>query len=703
MADRRNRQAQGPLHAEFLSGRGGTDTHPDSPAHLAYWNEQVSRCLNGFTYRGRHVVGSYYHYLNFFRMEVLTGRGADKRREYSWPYPCNTDEVVFEALEDCHRSWQTFMMFTSGGTGKTSIISSYLQREFTFFPRSYSIVTASTDIPATQMMKFIEDSLDALPAALRHELYPYSRHKTFASNSRRRDGTVDTGKSYNSVVEKIVFGDNSGAARSRRPTLLAMEEIGNWVGGAGLVDCYNATVARGRIQGEASCFYMMIGTGGHTRNNVISEIKSMVEHAAAYNLYLCDPWSTGKKSIFFIPAYKKRWGFYESTGIMDEVGARIACDAEREVKKADARAYLAIRREFPYTLEECFLREATGGIFYPDRLASQFQRISAMGRADGGDGGADGGADGNGDGGGGIAERGWWRWNLASGIPDWEPSAGGEVWRYRAPHRTYPPASDMRQNMSEHINGVVPRHLYTAGYDGIDMAKADSASGEGSMGCLLVKMRTTGPALDGNRYVCRINWRPDNHPDELYEQVLLCCIAYDCQVNIEHSRIGIKKYFEEKGHAWRLMRRPKSVTGNSLAGQSSGTALIGTLPTPANISYGIQLLQKYVFDYYTHIEDAEFLRQLAEFTYESKTDFDMVMAALWTEVGDEDLPAFTNRSEFTQGTEKFGWHTDRETGYRVYGVLPKNDHVTSADFLSANETARRNMLLMDPHLYQATA
>ncbi len=614
-------------------------------------------------------------------MEILLGEGKNKIRRYLYPYVCNTDEMVFEALEDCHHHWQTFMMFTSGGTGKTSFIASYVQREWVFFPRSHSIITSSSDTPATQMMKFVEDSIDAAPIELTHDRYPYNRFKNFTASTRRKDGTVDTELSYQSVVEKIIFGDNSGATRSKRPTILVFEEIGNWTGGASLIDCYNASMARGQIGGEASCFYAMIGTGGHTRNNVISDVKEMIDAPEAFNLYLCDPWKAGDKNIFFIPAYKKATGFYEQTGIMDEEGARKKFEARRETKKGNARALLAEKREFPFTLKECFLKEITGGIFYPDKLEYQSRRIlenpddETILRP----------------------KRGFWIWNYKKNYPDFVEKADGPVWMFE------PPIGRVAQEGYRPVDQayfLVTENLYIGGYDGIDFSNQDATTQTGSKGAMLIKKRTTPLSMSNNFYACRICWRPDGIIDELYEQVLFSCIAYNCKINIEYSKIGIKKYFESHKQGWRLLRRPKSMMGNALENQlaSGRQDLIGSQPTPANINYGIGLLQIFVFHYYLQLYDTELIDQLREFTYEEKGLFDLIMAAIWCEVADEALPVYQAEA-VSQMHASIGWYIDPVSGLKHFGLIPQQLDTNLGYTLSNPNNFTGNGILIDAHLY----
>lgn len=514
------------------------------------------------------------------------------------------------------------------------------------------------------------------------------------SQTRRKDGTVDPELSYNSTIEKIVFGDNSGATRSKRPTILVMEEIGNWVGGASLLDCYNACAARGKIAGESSCFYMMIGTGGHTRNNVIKDVQEMIDHPEAYNLYLCDPWSWGKKSIFFIPAYKKRWGYFEETGIMDEEGAKTVYQAERDKASSSYKALLTLKREFPFTLDECFLKEVTGGLFYPHKLEHQFARLQNRKENE-------------------IPEprRGWWKANIRTGYPDFIEKDDGPIWLYEEPERQFP---THKQNFTSHIFGEVPLNLYVGGYDGIDQTKKDSQTAKGgSKGALWIKKRTTGISMTNNRYVLKINWRPEGDIDELNEQVLLSCIAFNCKVNIEYTKISVRKYFENAGHRWRLMARPKAVMGTGFKDQLVNEDLVGTMPTIQNINYGIQLLQHYIFNYCDNIFDQEFLQQLAEFTIEDKGKFDLVMAALWTEVGDEDQPIYINRQQIAKPAE-IGWYDDPITGYRLFGEIPEQQQVLS-DFIRPSynpfpETYNpygseviEDSIVTDAHLYYKSA
>jgi hypothetical protein len=179
---------------------------------------------------------------------------------------------------------------------------------------------------------------------------------------------------------------------------------------------------------------------------------------------------------------------------------------------------------------------------------------------------------------------------------------------------------------------------------------------------------------------------------------MLTTIAYNGKINVEFTKFAVVRYFEKNGQKHRLMSRPKSMMGNSTNEQMESKNLIGTMPTPKNINYAIQLLQAHIFEYWQQIWDEELLLQLTEFTNdEHRGKFDLVLSAFWTEVADEDQPIYINRSTSSEKIVKLGHFIDPATGILKYGVLPDSHHITSSDFMKHNNAP--NPFMIDPHLY----
>ena len=62
---------------------------------------------------------------------------------------------------------------------------------------------------------------------------------------------------------------------------------------------------------------------------------------------------------------------------------------------------------------------------------------------------------------------------------------------------------------------------------------------------------------DSNTFVSEYINRPPK-ADIFYEDILKQCVFYGCQVLVENNKIGLIKYFQNRGYENYLMERPEN-------------------------------------------------------------------------------------------------------------------------------------------------
>jgi len=156
---------------------------------------------------------------------------------------------------------------------------------------------------------------------------------------------------------------------------------------------------------------------------------------------------------------------------------------------------------------------------------------------------------------------------------------------------------------------------------------------------------------------------------------------YDCQANLEDSRISILAYYREQKAMNRLIKRPR-IASSSSTRQSN---LIGTPATKKVISHALSLINDYIEDFYRHIYFKDMLDELREYDYDNKTKYDIIAAMGMCELYDEELGNLSaSAAEDTkdEGFKGVGWYTD-ENGYRKFGSLEHKNNKGWNNQLSA--------------------
>ena len=310
---------------------------------------------------------------------------------------------------------------------------------------------------------------------------------------------------------------------------------------------------------------------------------------------------------YFTPAYDGFEGFIDQYGNSDIEDAKKYLENKRESLKGDTTSLSEEKRQRPFTPEEAFRSDVTKSIFDVERIYQQieFNEVNPH-----------------------LVTRGnfFWRNGQRDTTVGWIPDPKGK-WLV-----SYLPTSD-KQNLKERgRNGWRPLNdiEYSAGCDPYD--HDTTTDGRRSDAATYV-FRKYNPILENtNIFVSEYINRPPK-ADIFYEDMIMQQVFYGCQILVENNKIGIIKYFQNRGYDDYLMERPDSTHTNFSRGQktkgipSTGAAVINTQA---------DIVQAYIYDnvgtnhetgeigacYFNHL-----LSDWAEFDITNRTKHDATVAS----------------------------------------------------------------------------
>ena len=377
-----------------------------SPDWVAYWREQLDRCLNGYSVGGCRITGDHYFYLNFCRIKltdvVRTARSAEKSVTFPhfWDYDYNYYHSVEiarhgiskEELAKLHLEVQP--LFIDGGrhlmVGKARR-KGYSYKNGSICANRYNTVRDSITIigafdkkylypdgtmsMATNYLSFLNEHTGW---AKKREFTDTIFHKK-ASFKEERNG-VPVEKGYRSQIMALTFKDNPHAARGKDGTLILMEEVGSW---PGFKDAYMAI--RPSLEDGKYVTGMIIayGTSGDMEGGT-RDFAEMFYTPDAYGLLpFLNIWDEeageGARCSLFVPDYVTKPGFIDSNGNSLKKEAIDHNQGERDkiIKTASGSSALdGYIQEYPFSPAEAFLRSSKN-IFPVEELRRQLNRVRA--------------------------------------------------------------------------------------------------------------------------------------------------------------------------------------------------------------------------------------------------------------------------------------------------------------------------------------
>ncbi len=221
--------------------------------------------------------------------------------------------------------------------------------------------------------------------------------------------------------------------------------------------------------------------------------------------------------------------------------------------------------------------------------------------------------------------------------------------------------------------GSVPRNLYVAGIDGIDMGGEDTSdkTQDPSDFCVVVLKRAYG--LDEPKIVCYYRDRPRTLR-EAHMTCLKILQYYDCQAVLESTRMSTLQFFREKRKENRyLMRRPRATQSDIQNGRSKQ---FGAPATEVVIRHQLDLIAQFIEDYCHTIWFPEVLEEAIKYSYENKRKFDIIAALGMAMLGDEELMGVLPKEVDNPNNKlrPFGYWID-ERGIRHKGIIPDSQSI----------------------------
>lgn len=632
-----------------------TPHHEGSKSHKAFWDVQHTRCQDGYVVDNYRVTGDHYFFLNFYTMLVATqGKKAGAGRERIHPDFWSVHYEWFHYIELAEILGYDCAGLKSRGVGFSEVGASLGVRPYTTNKEFHTMYVASYEPFLTGkgiiqkcwvQLDWLNQNTDGGMRRVRQAVNQ-ALHKRASKQNKQGEEFGHMAQISGQVVDK------PNKLRGDRAERVIFEESGS---NPALLETFAVSTALIDINGDRIGTRIIFGTGGDTeviegKKKSTSGLHGLEKMFLQPNTYGILPYrhnyNTRAEYVetgYFLPAWRTVRSTMDHRGVVDEIKAKAFYQKKRDLLKGDpskgiegdAESYLKECAEYCWTYEEALSRKGSNK-FDQAALADQRMEIEIHKSTP-------------------KITKGFMKWRKIKGSDqiigvDFTEHADGDVEILEHPLKE---------------NGQLIPDLYVAGIDSIDVGADESIVGDqGSKFCLVVKRRTYG--MNSGQYVCKYLDRPEKAA-RAYEIAAMILTYYNCQANIEATRLNLVSYFRSKGWIRKLMRRPKY----ALQGQSSNklaTELYGTQATKDMIAYGIGLIIDYIQDHCNKIMFLDMVIQLQEYSDEMKGKYDIVAAMQMCEIGDEEMMGITPKPVEEEVWEDVGYYRDSR-GYLRQGVI----------------------------------
>lgn len=605
------------LPKSFFEGRFIPNVHQESLDWEQWWDEQEYRLLNGWSDGGYSVTPEYYYHLNFKHINMLD---KDNNPMHGHPYFAYDDQQLFQEVSEAREAGQGLGLITGRGFGKSFDAATLVEHRLIFYPAAEAIISASTDFFASNLMSKALIGINSVHDELRPSFLTMDTKKGFYETGLKGSG-ADKGKTfgYRSKLWKAVYDDDPGKTRGTRPDIHVFEEIGSWTGAAKLIKCYKMTEAswwRGSI---FTSFPLLIGTGGQMEGGGSEDAKEIFWNPKSYNLRVFE-WD-GEECCKFVPAYKKFGGFYERTGVSDEVGAKDFLDGRREQKKKNMEMYRQETMEFPYNPHEAF--QISGSSYFDiPMMEGRYALIERTPELKA------------------VVKRGNLKAvNNSSGkMVDvrWEDDENGifEIVEH-------PPWRPDGFDAEKGGKAMFPDDLYIAGCDSFDAVEEEMTEEveNKSPGCHVIYKRFWKAHTLGRMFVAKITQRTGNGTEFYWNTVKLNMYyshpGSNCRMLYEHTKMGIGQHYIVNKLEHLLYPRPKLDTVDVIKKTSSTNRYGITMPIQVK-KHAIINYSRWLGENVENMYFSSMLKDAIEFRFGSNKH-DETMAASICLLADNDM------------------------------------------------------------------
>lgn len=527
-----------------------------SPHSLEYqqiWQEQLDRCINGYSVGGKKMTGKLYAYVNF---GTIIDIDENKRRVPCRPSLRDVEWLVFGAIQLAEEQSKNIMWMSGRRGGKSFILAFNAAYYFIFHKAGQSILGGYETKYSNDVTKKARDHIEGFRTRGTEFYRSISKdqpEKSIISGRKENiDGAwVTVGDSC--AIHNICFNNNPNAAWGKSANFVGIDEIGKF---EKLLEAYEATDPCVKQGTRRFGMIMMTGTGGDMEKGTVDAYK-MFNDPHTYDLlpFWDDQKPESSKQFYipsspfkldrtednpcglFIPGSMLVEGSYrdsEGNTLFEKSIAYIQQERERRKRGKDLTAYTSYLQFYPLTIADVFL-SSNQNIFPIGLLQEQVEKIQKDKFLKN------------------IGIRG--ELVLFNGEIEFKPNDNlreadfpinkgrnnsGCIVIYEEPYK---------------INDRVPDFLYIAGTDPYAQDQADTSL---SLGSTFIFKRFHNASQTHDTIVAEYTGRPETS-DEYYENVRKLLMYYNAVCLYENNIPGMKQYFEVKKSLHLLAKQPKIV------------------------------------------------------------------------------------------------------------------------------------------------
>ena len=529
---------------------GITKAHPLSAEYRLWWTEEIERCRKGYTVGGVNITGNHYFYLNWWKIRGLNR--ATGRKELIVPRFTDLDYEYFHEIELAQKAGKNFCATKARQKGFSQKNASIIGREFTFFPRSQSVIIAGEEKYNKNTFKMCLSGLNKLHGTQFYQVrnpdtpdYVQAKYKVRMEGDDNQDSGNWVWRGGHSEIYSITGRMGDQAASGLSPNKVIMEEVGVW---KNWIDTYRFIQPMLETEGVKTGFCIVIGTGGEMDKGA-KDLCEVFFNPDAYDMYgyeniwefdrgdeedanMVDAGLIDKRDLkkvcYFVPAWKYKIMDDNGNSKQAESTEIILSSREKERKSNRPNAFYIAVTQSPMVPNEAFL--ITGGnIFNTDKLykrLSEIRKSAALSN---------------------IGQRGNLDWieerNFVKGVK-WTPNNNGPFLIFEHP------------KLDEH--GKAYYNLYFGATDSYDKDIATTSDSKLSAGIFKGEYDTNESA---NLFVARYTERPAT-ADIAHENSAKLMVYYNSMNLIEHTNLLIFKWYKEHGLEYLLKERPQMVYDN---------------------------------------------------------------------------------------------------------------------------------------------
>ena len=554
----------------FITTGRYTDALPGTLEFDRFWDQEYTRCMEGYEVSGAKITGKHYFYLNYCLINKvnLTDDNRGKRKvskgfllpdfwdgdyEYFWFLEIAENGIDPALLPSLHLNNK--VLWTEGG--KSMIVGKARRRGFSYknaatIAWEYTFIKKSLTLVAAYDKKYLFSEIGIFTKVmdmLNHlntncPAFKRSRLVNKVADGRIKSGYIEytddgteLAKGHQSSITCVSFMNNPDAARGADASKIIVEEAGTFIN-------WNESYYAMEPSIKAGDYYtgMMIvfGTGGDMEAGTI-DFAEMYYNPDNYNMMPFENvWDEDglrdKSAGFFFPMYQNYEGAYDKNGNSDIPKAKELLSKLRENKKAKAKSpdeYLRHTTEYAWSPSEAF-QIISNNVFPTEDLRRQLGLCMTKDEYKG------------------ICGRMSYDSN---GNPEFVPDLSLRPLEYR--DKTLDKSGCIQ--IWEKPTIGVSYNLYTGG---LDPYATDEANYSDSLGSLFIFKRYAIGEETHDLPVAEYTGRPQNFK-EFYDQCILLIEYYNASCLYENNINNFKTHCENKHKLHLLSRTPSIVKAAS--------------------------------------------------------------------------------------------------------------------------------------------